>query len=146
MSALSVIVMETFYSDWALSLGTLLLPIAGIMLVLLCFILISLKIGKVAESKGRSRRTFFWLSLLLPGPLTMGIIVAAMSPFCFRCGTPGWAHEFRGLGSCSGCVQDRSVDDISAGTRRGAIRERSSSSSNPATESSASNSAGSAGS
>jgi len=46
------------------------------------FIWASSSVGKAAERKGRSRRAFFWLSLvLLPiGPLLMGIIVATMAP------------------------------------------------------------------
>jgi hypothetical protein len=46
------------------------------------FIWASSAVGKAAERKGRSRRSFFWLSLVLSpiGPLLMAIIVATMAP------------------------------------------------------------------
>lgn len=113
-------------ADTVFALSLLLFPIAAIGLLVLVAIVISRQVGKAAERKGRNRRTFFWLSLLLfpSGTLIVGIVVASVTPYCARCGTPGWAtKDGYPDQSCSGCADERSVGVPSAVTRRDAMRE-----------------------
>ena len=58
-------------------------PITLLLIVILLGVIpISWLIGKAAERKGRSKWSFFWISLLLfpLGTLVMGIIVATIAP------------------------------------------------------------------
>ena len=63
--------------------------VVGVALVVLIwgsFGLLSSLVGRAAERKGRSRRTFFWLSLVFAplGILIMGVIVAVIAPPQFK--------------------------------------------------------------
>ena len=57
----------------------LLFGISFLVAIILTWISVSQKIGQAAFRKGRSYKSFFWLSLLV-SPILMGIILAAL-PF-----------------------------------------------------------------
>jgi small-conductance mechanosensitive channel len=63
-----------------------LIGVALVVLIWGTFAVLSSLVGRAAERKGRSRRTFFWLSLVFAplGILIMGVIVAVMAPPQFK--------------------------------------------------------------
>lgn len=76
--------------------------------ILVSILLIAAKIGLIAESKGRSYKTFFWLSLLF-SPLIMWILVATMATDTASISS---SNSLPGLKKCPDCAEFVKIEAV----------------------------------